>query len=149
MFCCVHLYTDSPLFPPSPVSGVRAKSNQCSVHCLPQSLTWTALLLVLLVPSASWWGNCAILTFFEGGATRLLLPNSLWLPDCFGLTHHKGPEACRQGFWVSRLTRSSLKSIFFSSLPYLFLDPDIWFTQSLLNITVVLYCSVLCVERFV
>lgn len=37
-------------------SGVRAKSNQCSVHCLPQSLTWTALLLVLvlLVPSASW-----------------------------------------------------------------------------------------------
>uniref|UniRef100_A0A671XXX6 Contactin-5 n=1 Tax=Sparus aurata TaxID=8175 RepID=A0A671XXX6_SPAAU len=35
-------------------SGVRAKSNQCSVHRLPQSLTWTALLLVLLVPSASW-----------------------------------------------------------------------------------------------
>ncbi|XP_069572420.1 contactin-5 isoform X4 [Brachyistius frenatus] len=35
-------------------SGVRAKSNQCSVHSLPQSLTWTALLLVLLVPSASW-----------------------------------------------------------------------------------------------
>uniref|UniRef100_A0A3Q3QIM7 Contactin-5 n=1 Tax=Monopterus albus TaxID=43700 RepID=A0A3Q3QIM7_MONAL len=30
------------------------KSNQCSVHCLPRSLTWTALLLVLLVPSASW-----------------------------------------------------------------------------------------------
>ncbi|XP_041851725.1 contactin-5 isoform X3 [Melanotaenia boesemani] len=35
-------------------SGVRAKSNQCSVHQLPQSLTWTALLLVTLVPSASW-----------------------------------------------------------------------------------------------
>ncbi|XP_034095686.1 contactin-5 isoform X5 [Gymnodraco acuticeps] len=35
-------------------SGVRAKSNQCSVHCMPQSLTWTALLLVLLVPLASW-----------------------------------------------------------------------------------------------
>ncbi|KAM4565799.1 contactin-5 isoform 5-T5 [Odontesthes bonariensis] len=35
-------------------AGVRAKSNQCSVHCLPQSLTWTALLLVILVPSASW-----------------------------------------------------------------------------------------------
>ncbi|KAG7479489.1 contactin-5 isoform X1 [Solea senegalensis] len=35
-------------------SGVRAKSNQCSVHSPPQSLTWAALLLVLLVPSASW-----------------------------------------------------------------------------------------------
>ncbi|KAM9732692.1 contactin-5 isoform 2-T2 [Menidia menidia] len=31
-------------------SGVRAKSSQCSVH----RLTWKALLLVLLVPSASW-----------------------------------------------------------------------------------------------
>uniref|UniRef100_A0A3P9H9S5 Contactin-5 n=1 Tax=Oryzias latipes TaxID=8090 RepID=A0A3P9H9S5_ORYLA len=31
-------------------SGVRAKSRQCSVHRTPASLTWTALLLVLLVP---------------------------------------------------------------------------------------------------
>ncbi|XP_028320598.1 contactin-5 isoform X3 [Gouania willdenowi] len=31
-------------------SGVRAKSHQCSVHCQ----RWTALLLVLLVPLASW-----------------------------------------------------------------------------------------------
>ncbi|XP_023817418.1 contactin-5 isoform X2 [Oryzias latipes] len=31
-------------------SGVRAKSRQCSVHRTPPSLTWTALLLVLLVP---------------------------------------------------------------------------------------------------
>ncbi|XP_008307194.2 contactin-5 [Cynoglossus semilaevis] len=35
-------------------SGVRAKSNQSSVHSRPQSFTLTALLLVLLVPSASW-----------------------------------------------------------------------------------------------
>ncbi|KAM4590491.1 contactin-5 isoform 1-T2 [Fundulus diaphanus] len=35
-------------------SGVRAKSSQCSVHCPTQSLTWTALILVVLVPSASW-----------------------------------------------------------------------------------------------
>lgn len=35
-------------------SGVRAKSHQCSVHSLPRSLTWTSLLLVVLMPSASW-----------------------------------------------------------------------------------------------
>ncbi|XP_046720959.1 contactin-5 isoform X2 [Silurus meridionalis] len=36
-------------------SGVRAKSQQCSVHNLPSGLTWTLLLLnVLMVPSAPW-----------------------------------------------------------------------------------------------
>lgn len=35
-------------------SGVRAKNHQCSVHFLPLSLTWTALLVVVLVPSALW-----------------------------------------------------------------------------------------------
>ncbi|XP_053356223.1 contactin-5 [Clarias gariepinus] len=36
-------------------SGVRAKSQQCSVHTLPSGSAWTLLLLtVLLVPSAPW-----------------------------------------------------------------------------------------------
>ncbi|MEQ2300508.1 Contactin-5 [Ameca splendens] len=34
-------------------SGVRAKSSQCSLHCPTWSLTWTVVILVLLVPSAS------------------------------------------------------------------------------------------------
>lgn len=61
-----------------PLLGVRAKSNQCSVHCLSQSLTWTALLLVVLVPSASWWGLYVVLMSTEG-ASCLPLPHPF---DC-------------------------------------------------------------------
>lgn len=112
--------------PPSPLLGVRAKSNQCSVHCLPQSLTWTALLLVLLVPSASWWGHCAILIFMEG-ATNLPLPYSFWLPACFGLTHPKGPEACQRG--LSLPVNMQLFRVHPFKFPVSFGALDIWFAQ--------------------
>lgn len=70
-----------PLLPPF-LLGVRAKSNQSSVHSRPQSFTLTALLLVLLVPSASWWSYSAILMFTEGANSSFCLPPSLPPSDC-------------------------------------------------------------------
>lgn len=126
--------------------GVRAKSNQCSVHRLPQSLTWTALLLVLLVPSASWWGHCAILIVMKG-ATGLPLPYSLWLPACFGLTHPSGPEACQRGF--SPPVNMQLFTVHPFTFPVSFGGPGHFICAFLSNMTVVSYCSVHCVERLI
>lgn len=97
--------------------GVRAKSKQCSVHCLSLSLTWT-LVLVLLVPLASWWGLCRILIVMEE-ATSLQLLSSFWLLVCFGLTQTQGPKLC-QRWIVCLLTCSSFIVPSNSHLPVLF-----------------------------
>lgn len=128
----------------SSLIGVRAKSNQCSVHCLSKSLTWTTLLLGLLVPLSSWWGHCAILIFMVG-ATSLQLPYSLWLRACFGLTHPKGPKACQGG--LSPPFNMQLFSVH-PSLRFLvsfkaFFEIAQFFPMSQWC------CSVHCVERFV
>lgn len=55
--------------------GVRAKSRQRSVHRLSLSLTWT-LVLVLLVPLASWWGLWSH-THCHGGSRQSSAPQFL------------------------------------------------------------------------